>query len=201
MKVACSEIRNEYILSYMLQNPGASRKEIAAYFNVTPTWISIVTRSDAFRSRMAEILGESVVVAATETRASLEALADIAIERLAEKVEVSQDPEFLRKTTDMALHRLGYAPVSSKAPGANVQVNLLVGREDLQAAREQILNVSLQAGDKALEGRQEENARAIAPPGELEEEPATGVAFPAREVGSGGSGHSPRVLPYIGEQP
>jgi hypothetical protein len=89
--------------------------------------------------------------------AKLAAVADVALDKLGEMVERSEDPEFILDAADKALHRMGYAPQSSRNPAGSpstfgsplVQQNLFIGAGDLADARE-LMRLTSSAGTADL---------------------------------------------------
>ena len=71
------------------------------------------------------------------------------MEKLTEHLEKTEDPEFILSATDKILHRMGYAPQSSRNPAGgpaptNQQNNFFLTAGDLEAARE-LMRSSAQA--------------------------------------------------------
>lgn len=73
--------------------------------------------------------------------AKLARAADIAVEKLTDHLEKTEDPEFILSATDKILHRMGYAPQSSRNPSVpagsllNQQNNFFLQSGDLAEAR------------------------------------------------------------------
>lgn len=134
-------IKHEAILNFIIANPQAQTRDIAAFFDVSPGWVSIVINSDAFRARLAERQEKAYGHATAKLRDKLEGVAHQGVERLAEAVENSSDPKFLLDATDKVLHRLGFAP---RGPGnltssgdINIQQNFAAADPaQLEQARE-----------------------------------------------------------------
>lgn len=129
------------IMDYMVANPTVRKGQVAAHFGVTNTWLSIIINSHAFqdmlRQRQDEFFGAVVV----PLREKIIGVADQALDRLAEKIEVMESREAL-ETADALLHRLGFAPntkQNGQVPGgqqaAMVQQNFFVGADVLNSAR------------------------------------------------------------------
>lgn len=142
--------RHEQIINWLIANPHRTNRDCAAFFGVTQAWLSTIKRSDAFRARMEQRLNEM----AEDVRAEyisqmdinllgrLNTAAEIAVDRLTERLEVATDPEFLLDCTDKLLHRMGFAPKSTPALAPTPQtvnnntLNVVVAASDLAAARE-----------------------------------------------------------------
>lgn len=140
--------RHEQIINWFIANPHRRNADCAAFFGVTQTWLSTIKRSDAYKARMEQRLTEmaaDVREAFIEqmdlgTLGKLQVAADIALDRLTEKLEIADDPEFLLEATDKLCHRLGYAPKSTPVtlgPQSitNNTMNISISAGDLASAR------------------------------------------------------------------
>lgn len=137
--------RHEQIVNWFIANPHRTNADCAAFFGITQAWLSTIKRSDAYQARMRACLDEM----AEETRAEylaqldlgtlgkLQVAADLAVEKLTEKIEIADDPEFLLNCTDKLLHRMGFAPKSTPAVAGP------------QSVTNNTLNVNVSAGDLA----------------------------------------------------
>lgn len=133
---------HEDIMNVLIANPFATLAEIAAITGYSVPWLSQLINSDIFRAQFNEKRGEVFVAIMQDVPAKLNALAHRSIDRLAEKLEVASDPDFILDAFDKVMHRNGYAPSSQRQPGA-LQVqqnNFFVSPADLQAARQRMLN-------------------------------------------------------------
>ena len=141
--------RHEQIINWFLANPHRTNGDCAAFFGVTRAWLSTIKRSDAYQARMRQRLDEMAEDVRAEfieqmnmgTLGKLSIAADLAVEKLTEKIEEAEDPEFLLDCTDKLLHRMGFAPKSTPVALTPQTVN------------NNTLNVSVSAGDLA-EARQ-----------------------------------------------
>ena len=104
------------ILDYMVANPSATIREVAAHFNYSPQGISIITNSDSFKAayhiRKEEIL-DPVLMASVEER--LQGIAHQSAERVAETLATSTNGDYALKALDTVSRALGYGvakPVS-----------------------------------------------------------------------------------------
>jgi hypothetical protein len=90
----------------------------------------------------------------------LRALADISLDKLATKLEESEDPDFILEVADKTLARLGYGSgpktaINLAAATQNVQQNFYVSSEDLEQARERMWDQAvpqLESSSVAVEG-------------------------------------------------
>lgn len=140
---AIAELSHKHvaICDYMVLNPELRKTDVARHFGVSLSWLSIIIRSDAFRDMMAKRQDEHFSRASLSLAEKLEAVADLALDKLAESLEVEVDTKEIRETAAMALDKLGYGGRgASPAAPSNVQNNfMLVNPEDLAAARSRIL--------------------------------------------------------------
>lgn len=116
---------HEMLINYMLLKPTATNAELAVRFNRSPTHMSIIRNSDAFRARLTErqeqLFGEAVV----ETiRDKLTALASESLEKMIERVAVSDNDDFILAAANMATKNLGFGAPKSAAPP--VQANFYI---------------------------------------------------------------------------
>lgn len=125
---------HEAIARWMVMNPTATLKEIAAEFGYSANYISLLRGTDAFQEKLRELnnAADGMVIADLPQR--MRATADLALEKLGEAVEEAmtagqggvRDREFIRETADMLLHRLGYAPKRDSGPATAAQTNIAV---------------------------------------------------------------------------
>lgn len=134
--------KHNMIMNWLVLNPDRSLRECADHFGVTQPWLSTVIHSDVFQAEFQQKLQNIHVRCAESIPEKLRAVADIALEKLADKVAQSEDPEFILDAADKALHRMGYAPASARngyGAGQGVQVNqqnvFMLSQDDLDAAR------------------------------------------------------------------
>lgn len=132
---------HEAVMNWMLMNPDRSLRECADHFGYTQSWLSTLIHSDIFQARLAERQEGIRVRIADSIPMKMRMAVDVGLEKLATKLEQTEDPEFILDATDKLLHRLGYAPARSAAPApgqggtGNVQNNFFVSATDLAAAR------------------------------------------------------------------
>lgn len=135
---------HEELLEFLLVNPRASLQEISVYFNATPSWISIVRNSDAFKELYAQRRQEHFDRVSITVSDRVTALADVTIDALTVKMEkhIQADTatiEQLKEVGDMALKALGFGAkqnnnIHISAP-TNTQ-NVFVDKATLERARE-----------------------------------------------------------------
>jgi hypothetical protein len=129
------------MMDYILQNPGASLREISGHFGYTIPWVCRVVNSDIFQSRLAERRKDIEGLIASDIPAQLKATAGLAIEKIQEVLAKTEDPDTIIDAFDKVMHRAGYAPKAA-APGIGAGATLnqqnnyfVVSKEDLQQMR------------------------------------------------------------------
>jgi hypothetical protein len=134
---------HEQILNWLVLNPHVSLRECADHFGYTQPWLSTLIHSDIFQAKLRERQMQVAARVAQSIPERLQVVTNIALEKLAEKVAESEDPEFILDAADKALHRMGYAPASARNPaGSPAQGNVqnqtnvfMLGANDLAEAR------------------------------------------------------------------
>lgn len=114
----------EIMIDYMLTHPGVTQDEIAAVFDRTPTWISIVINSDSFKAALEERrreFADPVIMATIKDK--LQAAASKSIEMIVERLHGPIPPkdDFLLETAKLATAALGYGAKSGGDNGPQVQ--------------------------------------------------------------------------------
>ena len=134
---------HEMLMNWLVLNPEKSLRECADHFGYTQSWVSQIIHSDIFQHALAEKHEKIATRVAESIPAKLARAADIAIEKLTEHLEKTEDPEFILSASDKILHRMGFAPQSARAPAGspgaghlNQQNNFFIQAGDLAAARE-----------------------------------------------------------------
>ena len=136
---------HEAFANWLIENPHRQLRDAAEYFGYTQSWLSTILHSDAFQEILKKKQALATAFIIGDLHGKLRGVADVALEKLSEKIEKSQDPDFLLDATDKLLHRMGYAPSSARNPGAisvqNTTVNntISVSSTDLAAARAALL--------------------------------------------------------------
>lgn len=134
--------KHSMVMNWLVLNPDKPLRMCADHFGVTQAWLSTVIHSDVFQAEFQAKLQNIHSHCAQTIPEKLRVVADIALDRLADKVAESEDPDFILDAADKALHRMGYAPASARNgfnAGQGVQVNqqnvFMLSQEDLDAAR------------------------------------------------------------------
>lgn len=180
---------HERLADWMIANPDKMLKDAAKFFNCSQGWISILKNSDCFKEYWARRSAEaSDMNSASTLIAKTGALAELALDRLLEKMETPSEAlqaPFLLQTADTALRRLGYGqpkPAPGQQPGGgNVTVNIgLVSPERLAAAREKMKRLHGVTVEEIVPSPLPSHPPAVASPVEdtLEASPSYGEFFP-----------------------
>lgn len=160
---------HEQLMNWLVLNPEKSLRECADHFGYTQSWLSQIIHSDLFQHALKEKQERIAMRVAESIPAKLARAADIAVEKLTDHLEKTEDPEFILSATDKILHRMGYAPQSSRNPSAPA-----VGSLNQQN------NFFLQAGDLADARALMQAAASSSPLGAT----LDGAVLPARELDS-----------------
>lgn len=116
---------HEAMVDFELKNPGASGADLAAFFDKSQAWISIVKRTDAYVEYRTKRIGDHQTRLSSTTVEKLEALADITVDEMLEKVEKEREKLSLADVgacAQLALKALGYG--QGKNNTSNTQVNI-----------------------------------------------------------------------------
>lgn len=136
---------HDQIINWLIVNPHLSLRECADEFGFTQSWLSQLIHSDIFQAALKARQQDVAARVAASIPEKLHAVADIALDKLGEKVAASEDADFILDVADRALHRMGYAPVSARNPNGspsaagtvnNTQNVFVLGQDDLAAARQ-----------------------------------------------------------------
>lgn len=156
---------HEQIINWLVLNPQCSMRECADHFRYTQSWLSTLVRSDLFQAAL-RARQEAIAVRVAESIPSkLAAVADIALDKLADMASASEDPEFILDAADKVLHRMGYAPQSSRNPAGSPsqfggngpmvqQNNFVINAGDLEEARALMQASASALGPMAMLGPQ-----------------------------------------------
>jgi hypothetical protein len=151
---------HEMVINWLVLNPEKSLRECADHFGYTQPWLSTLIHSDLFQSRLRQRQEQVASRVSASIPERLQAVADIALDKLGDAIAKSEDPDFILDAADRALHRMGYAPASARNPAGspaqmgsvNSQTNVFVlGAEDLTQARA----LMAQVGQVEVEARAE----------------------------------------------
>jgi hypothetical protein len=137
--------RHEAILQWLIANPERKLGECAKEFQLTQAWLSCIIHSDTFQEQLKKRQDECFSTAVISLRERISGVAAVAMDRLGEKVENTQDANFLLKAADMAMRHLeprkGLGGPRGPGTGVNFQQNNYYAMADpgaLSRARERM---------------------------------------------------------------
>ena len=135
---------HEMLANWILANPGATYRQMGAAFNYSPAWLCTVVNSDLFKAYMAEKMKDVNSRVLDDIPAMLKGTAALAIERMNDVLQHTEDSKTIVDAFDSVMHRYGYAPNAKAAPAAQgplVQQNnvFFLSKEDLGDARKKLL--------------------------------------------------------------
>lgn len=129
------------IIAWMIGNPGKPLTQCAAALRLSSPWVRMVASSDFFKARLAEQRDGMIAATGILTlRERIAVAAEVAVERLTEKIAVSDNMEEITDATEMLLDK--YYDVSGEGPKGNGQVNvnitaIMQGRDQMLGKTEQ----------------------------------------------------------------
>lgn len=152
---------HEMLMNWLVLNPEKSLRECADHFGYSQSWLSQIIHSDIFQHALKEKQLAIGMRVAESIPARLRKAADIAIDKLSTHLETTEDPDFILDATDKILHRMGYAPASTRNPAGSpsqmgnsgVQQNFFINAGDLAAARE-LMQLSAEANSMAIQANE-----------------------------------------------
>lgn len=126
-------IRHEAILEYMIANPEKPQNDVAAYFDVTPAWLSMIINSDLFQERLAGVIQQGHEVGIFSVKEKMAATASMALDRLMDRIPLETDVGELTKAANVTLKGLGYGnPKVPELPAGGIhQTNVYVASPEL----------------------------------------------------------------------
>lgn len=135
--------RHDAIAEWLIANPESKLGDCAQVFGVTQSWLSCILHSDVFQAYYRKLRGDYVDLRVMPLRDKLHGIANRAVEKLGEQVEMASevgDRQFLLDTAELTLGKLGYGGgkggVTVVAPGGAVAVFQSVTPDDIARARE-----------------------------------------------------------------
>lgn len=148
-------VKHEAILNFLVVNPSVPMHVVAREFGVTQPWLSTIIHSDAFQARLKERQGQVFHHTVLPLADKLLGLAHRAVERVADQLETSIDPEYTLAVATRVLDRIGYSPKSVAQPASvqnNVQNNFYTVDKDTLAEARNAIGRRLGAAPLAIEG-------------------------------------------------
>lgn len=114
--------RHEAMIEEIIKNPTITQRELAQIFGTSEAWISTVYGSDAFQASLArrrDELLDPLVVASIEER--FKGLVHQSISVLAEKLEITRNPDLALKALDVGSKALGFGARTAGGGNQNNQ--------------------------------------------------------------------------------
>lgn len=129
--------KHNAILEHMIANPTMKLGEVAAIFEVTPAWLSVIVHSDAFQEELRKKRGEVFIPAMLTLQEKLTGMAHLTLDKLGEALDNGKlSPMETLEVSSQTLDRLGYGTKPAQAAGGTtVIVNGAVPTDVLQQAR------------------------------------------------------------------
>lgn len=131
--------KHEVLIEYLLIHPQIKLKEVAAHFQVSQSWLSIIIHSDMFQKKLAERRKETYGEVLVNISERMTGIAHLALEKLGDQIENEQSIGVVLETADMILGKLGYGSkgqVQAPIGQVNIQNNYAVPAEVIAAARQ-----------------------------------------------------------------
>ena len=118
--------RHDQILQHMIANPTEKLGDVAARFEVSQSWLSVIVHSDTFQEELRKKHAEVFHPAQLSIQERLTGMAHLALDKLGEEIDNGKvAPGLLLETADSVLDRLGYG--TKPAGGGNSQTNVFYG--------------------------------------------------------------------------
>ena len=153
-------VRHDAIMNFLLVNPTVPLGIVAREFGVTQAWLSTIIHSDAFQAQLTAKKQEMFGTHVLPLGEKLLGLAHLAVDRVGEHLEKTDNPDYVVNVATAVLDRIGYSPkgnlaVAGVGGAVNVQNNFYqVDRATLEEARNAI-GRRLGVAPLALEGSAE----------------------------------------------
>lgn len=131
---------------YMIAHPDHRLTQIAKHFSKTPSWISIVRNSDAFKVYYDKLVDKQLKNIDPILQ-STQAMTDLALDHLNHKLETLGDVLTVKELSEVAelgLKRLGFGADLKGPHGPAIHVHnevVVVDRGELREARERMAEV------------------------------------------------------------
>lgn len=135
--VAKVRYSHDAMIDLMIAEPSIRQNDLAAIFDRTPAWVSIVINSDAFQARLEQRRAELVdpqIIASIKDRIS--AVATASLDRMLEKLSgpLPATDNFILESAKLATKALGYGAREGGGGQTNVAVVIQVPQKAASAA-------------------------------------------------------------------
>lgn len=145
---------HELMVDWILENPGGTLRQMGDYFGYSVSWLSTMMHSDAFKAYTAERLKEVHAAVTQDIPTRMRALAEVAIDRMHEVLDKTNDPDTITDSFDKVMHRYGYAPGAQKqnplSPSFQTNNVFFLSPEQFQQHRETLINAHSNVPQRAL---------------------------------------------------
>ena len=137
---------HEQLGEYVLMRPQATLRELSAFFNYSPSWLCQVMNTDMFKAYMAQRAKDIHAVVTQDVPARMAALAHLAIDRMENVLQKTEDADTIVDSFDKVMHRYGYAPNAKNAvnqgPASIGQQNnvFFLNQEQFQKVQGKLIN-------------------------------------------------------------
>lgn len=135
---------HDAVLDIMLANPFLSLKDLAKATGYTPTWLSIMKRSDCFIARYNERRGDIECGVMEDVQQRLNSLVLLSIDNMEELLAKTNDPDTQVDAFDKVMKAAGYAPNSKRVEPLTVtQNNFYLSQDELRELKGNIIDGSV----------------------------------------------------------
>jgi len=125
-------------MDLLIANPAITYEEIGNIIGVHKQSVGMVVNSDLFQAKLRDRRERRQAQVDRTVLDRVESLAKISLDGLEEKIRKQRTIlglDEMRETAEMALRGLGYISTAPRVAIAPTQVNVIVGKDDLAAAR------------------------------------------------------------------
>lgn len=151
---------HESLADWYIQNPTASNRQTAKFFNVSEQWVSIVKNSDGFKELMKNRREAHRDLVSVSVINKVEALAEQAIDELADQMGRKELPvEHVKDIAAMSLKAMGFGGDRGGAAVTN-NVNVVVDRDALLEARAKLISSRPPMIESTAERKEEDESAA-----------------------------------------
>lgn len=127
---------HDAMIDLIISEPTIKQNDLAAIFDRTPTWVSLIMSSDAFQARLSERRAELVdpaIVASIQER--IQAVAQASLGKILDKLSgpLPSTDDFLIKSAKLATDALGYGARQPGGGSTNIAVVVQVPQKAASA--------------------------------------------------------------------
>jgi hypothetical protein len=152
---------HESLADWYIQNPTASNRQTAKFFNVSEQWVSIVKNSDGFKELMKNRREAHRDLVSVSVINKVEALAEQAIDELADQMGRKDLPvEHVKDIAAMSLKAMGFGGDRGGGAAVTNNVNVVVDRDALLEARAKLISSRPPLIESTAERKEEDESAA-----------------------------------------